>query len=219
MIRTRIHNTLIAGVLAFAVALTGVAGAAFAQETAAPQQPAATGIAPTTPANPWSGGAQRTPLVTKIADILGMKVEDLVAARQQGKSFVDIAKERGVSEAQLLETLMAQAKAYVDSLVASGRMTQAQAEQVLTNVRTKLQAAITRTAVGPQGAGLRIGRGPGAGRRGGAGVGAGFGAGYRRGWERGFRRGFKAGMGLGQGPADCPFRQQTQTQTQTQTQN
>ncbi len=226
MFRSRIHNAAIAGALALAVALTGAAGAAFAQETAAPQQqPAATGIVPTAPANPWFGGAQRTgwpgPLVTRIADILEMKVEDLVAARQQGKSFVDIAKERGVSEAELLDALMAQVKAYVDGLVASGRMTQAQAEQVLANVPTNLQAAVTRTAVGPQGAGLRIGRGPAAGRRAGAGASsgafgrgarAGFGMGYRHGFKQGFRRGFGMGMGLGQGqgPAGCPFWQQNQ---------
>ena len=239
MLRSRIHNTVIASALALSVALTGVVGAAFAQETAAPpEQPAAKGIAPVAPANPWFGGAQRTgwpgPLVTKIADILNMKVEDLVAARQAGKSFVDIAKEKGVSEAELLDALMAQVKANVDSLVASGRMTRSQADQVLANVRTNLKAAITRTAIGPLGAGLRMGmgRGLGAGRRvgaGGAGAGAGaaagafgrgaragFGTGYRQGWKHGFRCGFGMGLGLGQGPAGCPFWQQNQTQTQNQ---
>jgi hypothetical protein len=175
--------------------------------------------------------------VTKIADILNMKVEDLVAARQAGKSFVDIAKEKGVSEAELLDALMAQVKASVDSLVASGRMSQSQADQVLANVRTNLKAAITRTAIGPLGAGLRMGmgRGPGAGRRvgaGGAGAGAGaaagtfgrgaragFGLGYRQGWKQGFRCGFGMGLALGQGPAGCPFWRQNQNQTQNQTQN
>ncbi len=236
MLRSRIHNAVIASALALAVALTGVMGAAFAQETATPpEQPAAKGIAPVPPANPWSGGAQRMgwpgPLVTKIADILKMKVEDLVAARQAGKSFADIAKEKGVSEAELLDALMAQVKASVDSLVASGRMTQSQADQVLANVRANLKAAIARTAVGPQGTGLRMGRGPGAGRRAGAGgagaaagpfgrgARAGFGLGYRQGWKQGFRCGFGMGLGLGQGPAGCPFWRQNQNQTQTQTQN
>lgn len=245
MLRSRIHNAVIASALALSVALTGVVGAAFAQETAAPpEQPAAKGIAPVAPANPWFGGAQRTgwlgPLVAKIADILKMKVEDLVAARQAGKSFADIAKEKGVSEAELLDALMAQVKANVDSLVASGRMTQSQADQVLANMRANLKAAITRTAIGPLGAGLRMGmgRGPGAGRRagaGGAGAGAGtgagasaapgafgrgaragFGTGYRQGWKHGFRCGFGMGLGLGQGPAGCPFWQQNQNQTQNQ---
>ncbi|NLG78819.1 MAG: hypothetical protein GX492_03185 [Firmicutes bacterium] len=234
MLRSRIHNVVIASALALSVALTGVVGAAFAQETAAPpEQPAAKGIAPVAPANPWFGGAQRTgwpgPLVAKIADILKMKVEDLVAAREAGKSFADIAKERSVSEAELLDALMAQVKANVDSLVASGRMTQSQADQVLANVRANLKAAITRTAIGPLGAGLRtgMGRGPGAGQRAGAGAGpgafgrgasAGFGTGYRQGWKHGFRCGFGMGLGLGQGPAGCPFWQQNQNQTQTQTQ-
>jgi hypothetical protein len=36
MLRSRIHNAVIASALALAVALTGVMGAAFAQETATP---------------------------------------------------------------------------------------------------------------------------------------------------------------------------------------
>lgn len=242
MLKLRIHNAVIAGALAFAVALTGVVGAAFAQEATTPtEQPAVNGIVPSASANPWFGGAQKTgwpgPLVTKIADILKMNVEDLVAARQAGKSFADIAKERGMSDSDLLAALMAQVKASVDSLVASGKMTQSQADRILANVEENLKAAITRTAVGPQGGGFRMGRGPAGaagqrGRSGGAGAGttaegprrgarAGFGAGYRQGWKQGFRSGFGMGLGLGfgRGRAGCPVWQQNQNQGQTGAQN
>ncbi|MGE5592726.1 MAG: hypothetical protein ACM3X3_03450 [Betaproteobacteria bacterium] len=231
MLRSRIHNAVIAGALAIAVALTGVVGAAFAQEaTTSTEQPAVNGIAPSTPVNPHFGSPQRTgwsgPLVTRIADILKMSVEDLVAQRQAGKSFADIAQEKGMTEADLLAALVAQVKSSVESLVASGNMTQSQADRILANVEANLKAAITRTTVGPQGGGIRMGRGPAAGAAGqhgrqSAGARAGFGAERRQGARQGTKSGLGMGFGLGRGRAGCPVWQQKQNEdgSQAGTQN
>lgn len=221
-LRSRIHNMVVAGTLTLALVLTGIAGVTFAQETTAPTQPATTGITPATPDRPWfadAGKAGRTgSLVARIADILKMKVEDVVAARRAGKSFADIAKEKGVSGTELLDALVAQAKAQIDDLVSSGKITKDQADRALTAIRTNLEAALSRTEVGPQGAGTGVGRGPAmAGPRamGGAfrhGARAGLARGYQRGWGQGFRFGFGMGLRMGQGPAGCPFYQQNQSQ-------
>lgn len=221
--RSRIHNIVVAGTLVLVLALTGIAGTIFAQQTSAPaQQPVTTGVSPTAPAKPQFGGAQKAgwagPLVARAAEILKMKVEDVAAARHAGKSLVEIAKEKGMSEADLLEALVAQTKARLDDLVSSGKTTRDQADRALANIRTNLKAALNRTEVGPERTGMGPGRGPGmAGRRGmGAafrqGARAGFAQGYRQGWKRGFGRGFGMGMGFGQGPAGCPFCQQGQGQ-------
>ncbi len=45
-------------------------------------------------------------MVAKIASIINMKVEDVIAARHEGKSFMKIAAEKGVGgERQLLDAL------------------------------------------------------------------------------------------------------------------
>jgi len=232
MLRSRIHNAVIAGALAIAMALTGVAGAAFAQEAAtSTEQPAVNGIAPSTPVNPQFGGRQRMgwsgPLVTRVANILKMSVEDVIAQRQAGKSFAEIAQEKGMSEADLLAALVAEVKSSVESLVASGNMTQAQADRVLANVEANLKAAITRTAVGPQGDGIRAGRGPAAGTAGphgrqqSAGARAGARVGRHQGAMQGTTQGTRSsglgmGFGLGRGRSGCPVWQQKQNQDGTQ---
>lgn len=49
-------------------------------------------------------------------------------ARQAGKSIVEIAAEKGISEQQVLDVLVQQASKQLDDAVASGKLTQEQAD-------------------------------------------------------------------------------------------
>jgi hypothetical protein len=96
------------------------------------------------------------------ADYLGMTEAELRAARHDGTSLAQIAVEKGKTSAGLQEALVAAFKANLDKAVAAGRVTQAQATQMLATFKTRVQTIVTRTETGPLG-GRRAGAGPGMG--------------------------------------------------------
>ena len=97
------------------------------------------------------------------AQALGMTVEDLRRALAGGKSLATVAKEKGIDVAKVVDALIAQRKAHLDEHVASGKNTQAEADQVLADARTRIEAFVNGTApLGRPGGfgGRRHGRGP-----------------------------------------------------------
>ena len=77
------------------------------------------------------------PMAARIASIINMKTEDLIAARYEGKSFVEIAAERGISEEQLINSLK---------------------EETIALIEENLRAALNCRASCPFGARLNINR-------------------------------------------------------------
>jgi hypothetical protein len=161
---------------------------------------------------------QRTPMVAKIASIINMSVEDLIAARHDGKSFMEIAAERGVGERQLLDALTRDLKTFLDTQVAQGKLTPEQAAVNLSKMEENLKIALSRTEVGPPetkpNTGLGIGRKsmsrmqPAQGRAmagGKHGSMRGFSQGFQTGRKVGLRQGLGLGKGQGQGQGVCPF--------------
>lgn len=183
------------------------------------------------------GRGRRTPLISRIASILNMKVEDVRAARLEGKSFTQIAEEKGVSEAQLVESLTKDLRTFLDAQVAQGRLTSEQAETAISRMEQDLKLMLSRTEVGPPEARPGLGQNIGGKNIGGKNmsrmqalrgrVGRG-----RRGSMGGFPRGLQAqpsgcpgtGFGFGQGQGQsrgqgqgrgraqgiCPFCKQPQ---------
>jgi hypothetical protein len=118
--------------VALAVILLGlfVVGTVFAQgPTPAP--------APTTPwGRAWGGIWQGSATVSKaITDLLGMTAGQLLDARQAGKTLLDVAREKGVTEQQLTDALLAGRKDVVDQAVKDGRLTQEQADWMLNTMK------------------------------------------------------------------------------------
>lgn len=70
------------------------------------------------------------PILDEAASILGMKTEDLKAALKKDKSIVQVAKEKGISEADLSTKLIAIRSAKIDEAVKSGKLDAAKAEQI-----------------------------------------------------------------------------------------
>ncbi len=150
------------------------------------------GIAMAAEPTPTPGGGPRGPAAgavdaacrgagygfSAVADALqklaGLKAEEVVAERQAGKSVVQIAREKGVSEDALVKEVLAARKASLDKAVEAGRITQERADFMLKNMAEQVKLGLNRTSVGPGGSGT----GPawaGQGRRGSAQSGRGFG--------------------------------------------
>ncbi|MEW6477774.1 MAG: hypothetical protein AB1679_36475 [Actinomycetota bacterium] len=80
------------------------------------------------------------------AQALGMTVQDLRTALRGGKTVAAIAQEKGVAVSTVVDALVADLKAHLDEHVASGRNTQAEADQLLAKARTRIEAFVNGTA-------------------------------------------------------------------------
>ena len=85
-----------------------------------------------------------------ITQSLGMTPADLQAARQSGKSVADLAKDKGIDLQQVIDAAMQVRKNTVAASVASGDLTQTQADWLLAEMETQLRAAFSNAwGVGP----------------------------------------------------------------------
>jgi hypothetical protein len=107
-----------------------------------------------------------------VAKTLGLTTEQLYAERAAGKTLAQIAKDKGVSEQQLTDVILAELKQFTDQAVKSGRITQAQADWVQAQAKARVPLMLNS----PFGPGEAQGHG-----------------GYGRG--RGFGRGFGGAFG------------------------
>ena len=122
---------------AVVVGLVGllVASAAFAQgstptATATPQAGAPQGkLGLQGRGAPGAGGPNGG--MDEIAKLLNMTPDQIWAERVLGKTISDLAKEKGVSDQQLVDALVASQKTRLDQAVTDGRLTQAQADKWL----------------------------------------------------------------------------------------
>jgi hypothetical protein len=80
------------------------------------------------------------------AQVLGMTVEELHTALQGGKSLAAVATEKGVNVAKVVDALVAEFKAHLDRHVTSGKNTQAEADQMLADARTRIEAFVNGQA-------------------------------------------------------------------------
>jgi len=71
-----------------------------------------------------------------IAKTLGVTTEQLYAERSAGKTLAQIAKDKGVSEQQLTDVILAAQKQFIDQAVNDGRIAQAQADWMQTQMKT-----------------------------------------------------------------------------------
>jgi len=78
----------------------------------------------------------------KAAEALGMTQADLQTELQSGKTLAQVAQEKGVATQTLVDALLVQPKADLAQQVASGRITQAQADQELQELTNRIQTLI-----------------------------------------------------------------------------
>jgi hypothetical protein len=167
---------LVAGGVVLALAL-GSLGVAVAAPSTSTTGTAGGGLGLRLGATMRQAGAT---LADTVAKLTGQPVADVRAARSAGASFESIAAKKSVSASQLVEQTLAARKAALDTLVKSGRITQAQADAALANMKTRLTERVSATGAtncNGQGGGRGAGCGSGGGGCGMGGGGRGQGGG------------------------------------------
>ena len=134
-----------------AVSLVGlfVVGSAFAQ---GPTPPPTT--APQTPwGHAWGRVCDGAGVVSDvISKLLGMTPEQIYAERQAGKTLSDLAKAKGISDQQLIDAITAGRQGVIDQAVKDGRITQTQADWLLSKMKAMAPFMLTNP-FGPGGTG------------------------------------------------------------------
>jgi hypothetical protein len=98
------------------------------------------------------------------AKVIGITVDQLRTAQQSGQTLAQIAEAHGVSKADLIKGLVEAAETQLAADVKAGKLTQAQADQITSDLTTRVTERVDRTGrgFGPGGGGP--GGGPGNGR-------------------------------------------------------
>ena len=97
----------------------------------------------------WAGQPE------EVAKLLGMTAEQIQAERLAGKSLVQIAADKKISEDTLISTILDAKKADMAALVAGGKLTQAQMDLMVEHMQTQVKIMVERTSVGPASGGAR----------------------------------------------------------------
>lgn len=123
----------------------------------------------------WAGICRGTgAAASAVSKLLGMESSQIAAERQAGKSLTDIAASKQVSKDTLVSTILESRKAALDQAVKDGRLTQAQSDLMLQNMKTRIGERVSDPAIGPRNGGVAGDAGAGCGQgdgRGGAGLG------------------------------------------------
>lgn len=83
---------------------------------------------------------------TELQTFLGLTKEELRTAQQEGKTLKQIAEGKGITEAKLLEFLKTQHQKRIEQLLADGKITQAQADEMKAHMTDEhLQKIIDNT--------------------------------------------------------------------------
>lgn len=93
-------------------------------------------------------GAGMTPMHDDVALMLGMTAQDLYNQMASGKSMVQIAAERGITEQQLMNSIMSSRRAAYNRAVQAGYMTQVYADTMLQNMNNNLQMMVNGQGYG-----------------------------------------------------------------------
>lgn len=99
-----------------------------------------------------------------IAGELGMSIDELHAARIEGKSIALLAEEKGIAVEPLMDKMMEVRKAELEQLVKDGKVTKEQMNLMLENMEVRMKTAIERKNTGPmngRGGGMGMGQGHG----------------------------------------------------------
>jgi aryl-alcohol dehydrogenase-like predicted oxidoreductase len=90
------------------------------------------------------GGGRGADLDTA-ATVLGTTADDLRTQLQAGTTLAQIAQAKGISQATLVAELVTAEKAQIAAAVKAGTTTQAQADQRLADLQTRITAQVTST--------------------------------------------------------------------------
>jgi hypothetical protein len=143
------NTSLRTAVAAAAIAGAGLAGfgltSAFAQTdtgddaTTTTEAPA---DAPDGAARPDGPGCHGGPGLDAMAEAIGIDVEELRTALQDGQTPAEVAEANGVSRADLVDAIVADITTHIEEHVADGGLTQEQADERLADVEANAELIV-----------------------------------------------------------------------------
>lgn len=86
--------------------------------------------------------ANRAERSQDLADTLGLSVDELRAALQDGSTLADLAEAAGLDLEAFIDDLVAEAEARIDEAVANERIDADKAEELKANVRDRIEARV-----------------------------------------------------------------------------
>jgi hypothetical protein len=104
-----------------------------------------------------SRGAQT--MVQSLAELTGKDVSDIQAQRHEGKSIATIAKENGVDQDTLVNTITKRNQEKLQTRLEAGTITQEQYDSCLQNMQQNIKERSERTETGGPGPGQGINQG------------------------------------------------------------
>lgn len=145
-------SLLVGGAVGSALLGGGVATAQSSSSDSTSSSSSSTAPAPPDGHGPRGGphGGRLDPTVA--ANAIGISEADLRTALESGQSLADIATAHGVDPQKVIDALVADAQAHLADDVASGRITQAQADQMSADLVPRITDHVNHTG-GPGGAG------------------------------------------------------------------
>ncbi len=90
------------------------------------------------------GGHGRLDLDTA-ASVIGVTREELRTALESGQTLAQVAQSKNISQATLVDKLVAAEKARITAAVKAGQLTQAQADAMTANLTTRVTERVTST--------------------------------------------------------------------------
>jgi hypothetical protein len=97
----------------------------------------------------WGGGGLGNSPVAVVAEELGLTPTELITELQAGKTIVEVATEKNVEVATLVDAILAPRTERLNELVAAGQLTQAEVDARLANLRVDIIERLNQSW-GPQ---------------------------------------------------------------------
>ena len=110
-------------------------------------------------AKPAHDGRGPVKSLAKVATVLKLTEAELKAQLDSGKSLADVAKAQSVDVSAVIEVIVTDVKAHIADEVASGEITQAQADAKLAEVTTRVTEMVNSVRPVGMGEGKHGGRG------------------------------------------------------------
>jgi hypothetical protein len=140
---------IVGAVAVLTLGAIGVASAASTTSTASPS-PAASAPAGTFHGDGHHGGfGGLGDIPEALATLTGIDEATIMQQRAAGTSFLEIAKSKGVTEAQVIAEVTKLETAELDAAVKSGQITEAQRTQYLSGLQASIKQALTDTQAMP----------------------------------------------------------------------
>jgi len=89
------------------------------------------------------------------ATYIGISEEQLHTALEGGKTLAQVAKDHGKTADGLIAALVADVKQHIDQAVSAGRITRAQADQMISGLKDRITNLVNSTGPGPGAPGFR----------------------------------------------------------------